>query len=380
MANESILNAFERMWQHTVIALNEKANVADIPSIAGLATEAYADQAAAAIKNDLLNGAGDAYDTLKELGELIDENKDAIDALEIIATEKADKVHTHAKSQITDFPTSMPASDVSAWAKAASKPTYTASEVGARPSTWTPTAADVGAATCVTITIPKGRMRGDIDGDGKITATDSDLIMKKLGGNVTFDDIQTWCGDVSIDGLADSDDVVTISRFVKGYSTVLTSTISTGIGPTMADYYNNWTYVKVDDLTGYFYTDIAISGMTTTSSAIVAIQGSYEKDFFSAECIAGAIRIKANLCPIAEIKAVVQHGDGDGAAIVICEGVNILADFIAVYNSTSYDLLATAYFEGRQMAVKYTHTEYALIEDEIMAIGEYEEIFPNLEQ
>ena len=38
--------------------------------------------------------------------------------------------HTHTKSQITDFPTSMPASDVSAWAKAATKPTYTKSEVG----------------------------------------------------------------------------------------------------------------------------------------------------------------------------------------------------------------------------------------------------------
>ena len=39
--------------------------------------------------------------------------------------------HSHTKSQITDFPTSMPASDVSAWAKASTKPTYTASEVGA---------------------------------------------------------------------------------------------------------------------------------------------------------------------------------------------------------------------------------------------------------
>lgn len=38
--------------------------------------------------------------------------------------------HTHTKSQITDFPTSMPASDVYAWAKAASKPSYTKAEVG----------------------------------------------------------------------------------------------------------------------------------------------------------------------------------------------------------------------------------------------------------
>lgn len=39
------------------------------------------------------------------------------------------------------------ASDVYAWAKASTKPTYTAAEVGARPSTWTPTAANVGAVS-----------------------------------------------------------------------------------------------------------------------------------------------------------------------------------------------------------------------------------------
>ena len=49
----------------------------------------YAEQQANKIKNELLNGAGEAYDTLKELGELINENVDAIEALEIIATNKA---------------------------------------------------------------------------------------------------------------------------------------------------------------------------------------------------------------------------------------------------------------------------------------------------
>lgn len=46
---------------------------------------------ASTIKDDLLNGAGEAYDTLKELGELIDENTDAIEALELIAAAKMDK-------------------------------------------------------------------------------------------------------------------------------------------------------------------------------------------------------------------------------------------------------------------------------------------------
>lgn len=45
--------------------------------------------------------------------------------------------HTHTKANITDFPTSMPASDVSAWAKASTKPSYTASEVGAAASSHT---------------------------------------------------------------------------------------------------------------------------------------------------------------------------------------------------------------------------------------------------
>jgi len=38
---------------------------------------------------------------------------------------------------ITDFPSSMPASDVYSWAKASAKPTYTASEVGAAASSHT---------------------------------------------------------------------------------------------------------------------------------------------------------------------------------------------------------------------------------------------------
>lgn len=42
--------------------------------------------------------------------------------------------HTHSKSQITDFPTSMPASDVYAWAKASSKPSYSWSEISNKPS------------------------------------------------------------------------------------------------------------------------------------------------------------------------------------------------------------------------------------------------------
>lgn len=44
---------------------------------------------------------------------------------------KSNTGHTHTKSEISDFPTSMPASDVYEWAKSATKPTYTYADVGA---------------------------------------------------------------------------------------------------------------------------------------------------------------------------------------------------------------------------------------------------------
>jgi len=42
--------------------------------------------------------------------------------------------HTHTKSQITDFPTSMPASDVYSWAKQDQKPAYSWSEISSKPT------------------------------------------------------------------------------------------------------------------------------------------------------------------------------------------------------------------------------------------------------
>lgn len=91
-----------------------------VPSITGLATESYANTAATnaanAVKNDLLNGAGAAYDTLKELGDLIDDNQDAIDAIETMASGKADAEHTHDWESIENRPFGeVPGTDTVYW-------------------------------------------------------------------------------------------------------------------------------------------------------------------------------------------------------------------------------------------------------------------------
>lgn len=83
---------------------------------------------------------------------------------------KANSSHTHTKSQITDFPTSMPASDVYSWAKASSKPSYSWSEISNKP-----TIPSVGNGT-VTITqngATKGSFTLNQSGNATIALTDN---------------------------------------------------------------------------------------------------------------------------------------------------------------------------------------------------------------
>ena len=79
---------------------------------------------------------------------------------------KANSSHTHTKSEITNFPTSLPASDVYPWAKASTKPSYSWSEISN-----TPTIPTVGNGT---VTVNQGGAK-----KGSFTLNQS--------GNVTID-------------------------------------------------------------------------------------------------------------------------------------------------------------------------------------------------
>ena len=120
---------------------NDLTDKPAIPSTDGLATETYVDQKVAGI----VDSSPEALNTLNELAAALGDDPNFATTVATQIGGKANVEHTHTKSEITDFPTSMPASDVSAWAKASTKPTYTATEVGARPNNWMPTATEVGA-------------------------------------------------------------------------------------------------------------------------------------------------------------------------------------------------------------------------------------------
>lgn len=88
----------------------------------------------------IANNVQNTIDTIGATGVTVPAgaNSDNLPSLaQALANEKQDKL-TGQQGQYVGF-------DSNGAAVATSKPTYTASEVGARPSTWTPSAADVGA-------------------------------------------------------------------------------------------------------------------------------------------------------------------------------------------------------------------------------------------
>lgn len=148
-------------------------------------------------------------------------------------------------------------------------------------------------------------MRGDIDGDGKITENDRNRINEHLGSTITLTGADSWCAKVTGNNEISVSDLVQLMQYLEGKTNNLT-----GI-PTFADYYNNWTYHKVDDLTGYWTAEVVINGLKTTSDAIVNISND-EGIFYKSELSDGAISFYATRPPIAEVPATITFKPGTG--------------------------------------------------------------------
>jgi len=160
--------------------------------------------------------------------------------------------------------------------------------------------------------IPKGRMRGDVDGDGKITENDAILVNGQATSAITLTGADLWCADINGDGLVRSADVTLINRYLMSYPTALTVT------PTFADYYNNWTYHKVDDTSGYWTTELSIPAITTEMEGNIIWSGAgFTGTFIKAEAFSGGVRIYANYPPIEALPCAVSYHTGTGGQFII---------------------------------------------------------------
>lgn len=165
--------------------------------------------------------------------------------------------------------------------------------------------------------IPKGRMRGDIKGIGKVGTSKDIENSGFINKAVDPTNPDSWACDVNADSSINISDVNALSVYDDGRTSILTKT------PTFADFYNNWTYHKVDDLTGYWTTDLAISGITAETDVSISVQGSVRKNaFIKAEPLAGGVRIHANYPPIRALPCSVTYGEGTGqGSICAVEGI-----------------------------------------------------------
>lgn len=203
-----------------------------------------------------------------------------------------------------------------------------------------------GLSNHILVTITSGRMRGDVDGDGKFTQNDIDTLTKHINGEeILTDSTQLLSCDVNSDGEVNDTDTNACYRLVAGTIKAGQYTEVTG------NWTNNPNYATED---GQFYTDIPITGMTANHSASVIVKGAYESGFFTkAECISGAIRIYAKLCPIEALSAIVSWGTGDGTAIITAENYVPEGDiFIATYGVTTSVELKKARDDGKVVFVK----------------------------
>ena len=208
------------------------------------------------------------------------------------------------------------------------------------------------------IIIPKGRMRGDVDGDGKITKNDINQIRQHSAGTVTLAGVDLWCADVNVDNKVNTTDNNIINKFLLGQSGKLTST------PTFADYYNSWTYVKVDDLTGYWTTEISIAGLTTSNNVVVNICETFLMgQFYKAEVSTGKVKIYATTPPITDIPAIVviSSGSGKGSIPSYLNESSVQPEiFWATYGQTTAAELNAAWDAGKLIKLKQGPTSYEL--------------------
>ena len=166
-----------------------------------------------------------------------------------------------------------------------------------------------GGNNFIEITIPAGRMRGDLNGDGFVDNEDYVI----LGDYITdpsanpLDEIQLLCADMNGDGRIVNADRTLLNRVVTGmYKLGRFANL---------DILGNWTNnPNYETEEGQAYVDIAVEGITENDDAIVMLH-SGNHYFSTIEVHNGYLRIYASLLPIEEIKASVYKVEGEGNAV-----------------------------------------------------------------
>ena len=179
-------------------------------------------------------------------------------------------------------------------------------------------------------------------GVNKTSRGNVDQIDKHCNSTITLTDVDFWCADVNADNEVNGRDNVQINRYIEGQTSVLTSK------PTFADYYNNWTYHKVDNASGYWTTELSIPDITAETEGSITWGGAgFAGTFIKAEAFSGGVRIYANYPPIEALPCAVSYHAGAGGQFIIANtGVSETgAKYVSV------DLTASGWSEEKKQII-----------------------------
>lgn len=192
----------------------------------------------------------------------------------------------------------------------------------------------------VAITIPKGRVKGDVDGDGKWTENDKNINQKIIVGNITPTDIEKWCADVNGDGNT-VNDTVEIARLING---------KFGYPDVMADYYGNWTF---DPTSKNWSADIALPNVNAGTDLILNIfDADVCRNLVKAEITSTGITVYMKMPPVSDVVCVGEVCAGSGRAKV--NGNNESDVFYATYAKTTIAELDAAFTAKKILVCNYS--------------------------
>ena len=208
------------------------------------------------------------------------------------------------------------------------------------------------SAITATITLPVGRMRGDIDGDGEITDTDVQMIRACIEDpeNVTLDENQLLAADLNGDGEVSVSDLSWLRGIVLG---------SRWIATAGAEITGNWinnpdapigivTKGTIPVNQWQFYTDISVSGAVAGSAITFSCSDSFSSKIEKIACLEdGKVRVYVTLCPISEVSCTLTITEG-GYIDPLLQSVTVVpsTDDQTVTPNTAYGGLSSVTVKG----------------------------------
>ena len=209
----------------------------------------------------------------------------------------------------------------------------------------------------VSITIPKGRVKGDIFGVGKINHLCVSTMMDWSVNDKysSLDDITKWACDINGDGnLSTNNDALTLDYYVTKRNLKWCADAIFNVNGINPEFYGNWTY-HFDNFV-YWTTEIAVENLNSSMDCVLNIEGKENIDniFYKIEPLNNKIKIYCYMPPIEELNGILYFTEGIGKSIINYNNKFIPVKFYNTDDTINLEDIKKDIYLGRSVFLKYS--------------------------